>query len=229
MVITEADIQQFFDLLRENAELRERARDIILADDFRALPKEMAKLSSEVAAFTAETRARFGEVDKRFDQVDQRFDGVDKRLDKLSGDVGNLLGSDFERAYRSNLSAHLGRRFRRIRPVVLGEEGVFEEAIETGRLSADEWEDAVRLDLVVKATPRAPQDADEVMLAIELSQTVNVSDVERAHRRGELLRKLWPNVQACVDGEQIESDAKARAEAIGVETFVTREVSPSAA
>jgi hypothetical protein len=229
VAITEADVEQFLEALRQNAELRERAREVILADDFLALPRELARLTSEVAAFAAETRARFAEIDQRFEQIDQRFDRVEGRLDKLSGDVGNLVGSDFERRYRENLSARLGRRFRRIQLLSLGESGVFDEALEQGVLSPDEWDDAVRLDLVVRATPRRPGNPGEEVLAMELSQTVDSSDVERAHRRAELLRRIWPEVLACVDGDSIEPTARAKALELGVEALVTREANPNAA
>ena len=229
MAITEIDVEQFLEALRNNAELRERAREIILADDFLALPREVARLSAEVAAFAAETRARFEEIDQRLDRMDQRLDRMDQRLDRLEGDVGNLVGSDFERRYRENLSARLGRRYRRIQLLALGESGVFEEALEQGMLSPDEWDDAVRIDLVVRATPRGAGAHGEEVLAIELSQTVHSSDVERAHRRAELLRRLWPRVVACVDGDAIESEAKQHAEKLGVLALVSREANPSAA
>ena len=65
----------------------------------------------------------------------------------------------------------------------------------------------------------------EVLLAIELSIFVDDSDVERAHRRAEILRKTGLEVEACVDGDVIGQAARRLATQLGVRVLHAQELS----
>jgi hypothetical protein len=53
-------------------------------------------------------------------------------------------------------------------------------------------------------------------LAVEISWVIDTYDVERAHQRAELLRRLGYPVRTAVGGTNILDDAKLRTSALGV-------------
>src|SRR6185295_5596463 len=127
----------------------------------------------------------------------------------------------------TQLSGRLGREFKQIQLRRAGDDPQLNKALEDGTISGDEWDDAMLLDCVVSAVPRRGA-ADAVLLAIEVSITVNKSDVERADRRAGILRRAGLNVLACVDGDAIDAEARVLAEQLRVRPLVLRESRPAA-
>jgi hypothetical protein len=82
-----------------------------------------------------------------------------------------------------------------------------EEALEP-RLPAAEWEDLLRLDLLLSGRPRHRPEVTEVWLAVEVSAKVDQHDVERALRRAAALRRAGYQVIPTVAGEEIADEAK---------------------
>ncbi len=223
MALTKPDIEQFIDIVRKDEAVRERVRGVLLEGDFLEMPKRLSELQLALEAHITRT-------DQRFDGMDQRFDRVEGRLDKVEGDLGNLIGSDFETRYIQNAPSRFGRRFLKVRPVILGNETEFHAALADGRLSDAEWDEAILLDYVATAIAKDDPAHGEIRLAVEISRLVDASDVERAHRRAGILQKVWPATIAVVDGEQIPAGAKVRADELGVVTMVQREaIEPPAA
>jgi hypothetical protein len=82
------------------------------------------------------------------------------------------------------------------------------ESVLEERLSADEMEDLLLLDVLVRGHPRQQPDAPEVWLAIEVSSVVDRNDVKRAQRRAALLQKAGYPVIPTVAGEQVTQGGK---------------------
>ena len=77
------------------------------------------------------------------------------------------------------------------------------------RLTAEEFRDVLRLDLLVSGEPRPLSNEVEMWLAVEVSSVIDQYDVDRADRRASLLRKAGYRVIPVVTGENITQGAEA--------------------
>jgi TolA-binding protein len=91
MEITKEAVEQFLELLRDDPELRERARQIIVAADWERVDRAIERMAAEIAAFSAETRARIAEVERttgtRFNEVTLQFEKVEGKIEELRQDM----------------------------------------------------------------------------------------------------------------------------------------------
>jgi hypothetical protein len=79
------------------------------------------------------------------------------------------------------------------------------------RLSEDEVEEVLRLDVLARGRARRLPQSPEVWFAVEVSSVVDRGDVERARRRADLLRKAGLQAIPAVAGEQLTEGALAAA------------------
>jgi hypothetical protein len=235
MAFSAADIESFIAALRDDPQLRDRVRDAILADDFLALPGIVRDLGQSLNGVSE----LLGRLTERMDQLTQRVDQLAVRVDdlvdqvgllvaetkSLNGRVGNLEGWRYETQYANNLPAHLMPDFRRSKLILPGNFEPLIDALDDGRITRAEWDDVMKLDVVASARTGREPDAPELLLAIELSIFVDDSDVERAHRRAQILRKAGLEVEACVDGDVIGQAARRLATQLGVRVLHARELS----
>ena len=134
----------------------------------------------------------------------------------LSKDVAMLKGFMLEQRYRLNPGAFFWREYRKLRVLNLTDLDRVDEAYARGVFSPKEWKALNKLDLLLLGVTGKGDERREEYLAVEISWVVDVYDVERAHQRAELLRRLGYSVRAAVGGSAILDDAKARASALGV-------------
>jgi hypothetical protein len=199
MALTEADIEQFIEALHNSAELRERARAVILSDDFLELPRIVARLA------------------ERIDMLGLEISKLTDGMKSLDGRVGRLEGWRFETRYRENLASHLVRRFRRPKLLIAGNVPALIDGLDRNEFNPEEWTQIIALDVLARATDVSRPEHADIYLAIELSIVVDESDVERARERADILaRALDLPVVPCVDGEAILRDAELRAAQLGV-------------
>lgn len=124
---------------------------------------------------------------------------AEKTLARLETRQDALRGDQLERRYRERAYAYFGHILRGVQAVSLREiETVLEE-----RLSRDELDDLLLLDVLVHGRLPHQPDAPEVWLALEVSAVVDRNDVERAQRRAALLRKAGYRVVPTVAGEEV--------------------------
>jgi hypothetical protein len=120
-----------------------------------------------------------------------------------------MVGELLEMRYARRAVAYFGRWLRGIR-VLLPER--LDPAIENAlreRLTPDEVQDALLLDVLVLGrlpVPPTPEQA-EVLLAVEVSATIDRRDVERAQRRAALLRRAGLRAVPVVAGEGLTAGA----------------------
>ena len=134
---------------------------------------------------------------------------------RLSDDVGTLKGKGLETHYRLHGSPFFGSLLRRPHVLSLEEvSDILDPNIDQGSLSSDEALEIRRADLVVRGTRR--EDKKLVYLAVEVSWTVDLEDVERAARRGAYLAKTGLSVLPVVAGETIRPGAADRAQDLKV-------------
>lgn len=231
MALTEADIEQFIAELQANPQLRDRVRDAILAHDFLALPGIVERLGERIEELAQQDQ----QLGRRIDQLGRRVDDLAEvvkqlglKMDRVDGRIGTVEGRLYELDYRDNLLAHLAGALRHVRQVFPGALPEMTRADEHGEFSEAEWIDVHRIDVVAAGQLwKSPSDSPEKLLAIELSLVVDRSDVERAARRAELLRRGGLSAEAAVDGDAITSDAQQLAAELGV-TVLVRKVQPAA-
>ncbi|MEJ5221835.1 MAG: hypothetical protein WHT63_07515 [Tepidiforma sp.] len=72
-------------------------------------------------------------------------------------------------------------------------------ATEAGVLSDEKYQDVLRADVVVRATPRRGE-ASERVVVVEASKIVDRGDVERAARRAARLGRVWPGAEGRCSG-----------------------------
>ena len=223
MAFTPADVDAFIEAIQHDPLLRDRVAKAILHEDFLALPGIVARLGDGIEHLAL-----------RMDSFTDRMDALIERMDvhslqiaelikvtaNLAGRTGNLEGWRFEAEYRDRLASHLARRYRGVRPLVLGNMPALIEALDDGRIGEQEWDDVIRLDASAEGRPRGG--GDELVIVMELSRTVDINDVERVARRADIIRRAGVIVDAIVDGDQIEPLAHGRLAELGVISFVSR-------
>ena len=137
-------------------------------------------------------------------RTEQRLEELAAAQARTEVRLGRLTGWQLEHRYHQRAMAYFGRLLRRVRVLSLQE---LEEALEP-RLSAEEWEDLLELDLLVSGQPRYPEEVPPVWLAVEVSATVDPHDVERALRRAAALRRAGYRTIPTVAGEQVAEEAE---------------------
>lgn len=209
MAFTPADVDAFIEAIQHDPLLRDRVAKAILHEDFLALPGIVARLGD-----------RIEQLAERMDAQTLRMDELIRVTSNLAGRTGNLAGWRFEAEYRDRLASHLARRYRGVRPLVLGNMPALIEALDDGRIGEQEWDDVIRLDAAAEGRPKGG--GDEMVIVMELSKTVDINDVERVARRADIIRRAGVIVDAIVDGDQIEPLAHGRLADLGVISFVSR-------
>ncbi len=112
MEVTRATVEEFLEMLRKDPELRERAREVIVAADWERVDRALERMAAEIAAFAAETRARISELEQttntRFDELtgrfeelreemNERFVATDEKFDALRKEMGERFEQVDER------------------------------------------------------------------------------------------------------------------------------------
>lgn len=148
-----------------------------------------------------------GVLDTQKGMLDTQKEMLDTQKGMLD-DLGYLKGRDREHFYRNNASAIFGRYLRRIRVM---DKGKLLERMDTAKaLTDDEWQEIVALDIAVEAVTR--QTERQLILAMEISWTIDGGDVERAVRRAALMRERGLAAIPVAAGKGILADAKDNAQ-----------------
>ncbi|MBC8228601.1 hypothetical protein H8E77_03515, partial [bacterium] len=175
-----------------------------LAEGQRQLQIRMDELTARVDKLTMQ-------VDKLTALVSEIADTQKGMLDTQKGmldDLGYLKGRDREHFYRNNASAIFGRDLKRIRVMDKGK--LLEQMDAAKTLTDNEWQEIVALDIAVEAVTR--QTERQLILAMEISWTIDDGDVERAVRRAALMRERELPAIPVAAGKGILADAKDNAQ-----------------
>jgi len=185
-ITTFADLMQ---ALRENPEWLEELRRMVLTQEL----------------FRHRVEERFESLEKQVQEVKERVDEIRKRLDK---DVCFLKGMWVEAEVKKNVHPLFSEHLSNVK--LVGKKRInkiLSLAIEKGVISKEEREDVLRLDLIVEGTLISTK--EPVLAAVEASYTIEPSDVQRAVRRAEILKKATDRkVLPAVVGYRISKDAK---------------------
>jgi hypothetical protein len=122
--------------------------------------------------------------------------------------VARADGWQLEQRYVARAPSYFGRWLRQI--VVLWP-GRLDRTLENqldANLTADEKDEVLRLDAIIRGKTQSPATQDEVYVALEASVTINQNDIERVRQRAALLRRTGVRVVSVVAGEVIEPEAE---------------------
>lgn len=222
------DFNDFKELLALHRDWQAELRRMIVGQDLDALPSLIRDLLEahrgaeqrltrlEEAQIRAEERlSRLEEAVARLEQtvaglvktIEKLVDilaQIEMRMDRIEDRVGSMDGEMLEIRYRDRAGAYFGRWLRRTR--VVDPSDLADELRD--RLSPEERDDALNIDLVVRGPPADRPDVGEIWLAVEVSATVDAEDVARALKRAGLLRRTGHPVLPAVAGTDATDGAK---------------------
>ena len=198
------NIEELITILKQRPQWRERLLQTLLTDEFLELPSRVNRLEVALTQLTEQVQALAERMDELTALVREMADTQKGMLD----DLGYLKGRDREHFYRNNASAIFGRDLKRIR--VMNKGKLLEQMDAAKTLTDNEWQEIVALDIAVEAVTR--QTERQLILAIEISWTIDDGDVERAVRRAALMRERGLPAIPVAAGKGILADAKDNAQ-----------------
>ena len=208
------EYQHILDFLDSNPEYLQDMRTRLLMPDLIALPEQFAQLVGLVTDLSASFQA-FAEA-------------TDRRLTSLEANVASLQGSDLENRARLNIlniaMNELGLTRVRIllatgrdtEPVFLATINAAEEA---GLITEQQADHVLVADIIIRA--RRTDDKRYVHAVFEVSRTIRLDDITRAHGRAATVASTTgePTIAAVV-GELIQPPQQQQADEMGVKVLL---------
>ena len=208
------EYQHLLDFLDSNPEYLQDMRTRLLMPDLVALPEQFAQLVGLVTDLSASFQAFAA--------------ATDRRLTSLEANVASLQGSDLENRARLNIlniaMNELGLTRGRIllatgrdtEPVFLATINAAEEA---GLITEQQADHVLVADIIIRA--RRTDDKRYVHAVFEVSRTIRLDDITRAHGRAATVASTTgePTIAAVV-GELIQPPQQQQADEMGVKVLL---------
>ena len=208
------EYQHLLDFLDSNPEYLQDMRTRLLMPDLIALPEQFAQLVGLVTELSASFQA-FAEA-------------TDRRLTSLEANVASLQGSDLENRARLNIlniaMNELGLTRGRIllatgRDTEPGLLATINAAEEAGLITEQQADHVLVADIIIRA--RRTDDRRYVHAVFEVSRTIRLDDITRAHGRAATVASTTgePTIAAVV-GEVIQPPQQQQADEMGVKVLL---------
>ena len=208
------EYQHILDFLDSNPEYLQDMRTRLLMPDLIALPEQFAQLVGLVTDLSASFQA-FAEA-------------TDRRLTSLEANVASLQGSDLENRARLNIlniaMNELGLTRGRIllatgRDTEPGFLATINAAEEAGLITEQQADHVLVADIIIRA--RRTDDKRYVHAVFEVSRTIRLDDITRAHGRAATVASATgePTIAAVV-GELIQPPQQQQADEMGVKVLL---------
>ena len=208
------EYQHILDFLDSNPEYLQDMRTRLLMPDLIALPEQFAQLVGLVTDLSASFQA-FAEA-------------TDRRLTSLETNVASLQGSDLENRARLNIlniaMNELGLTRGRIllatgRDTEPGFLATINAAEEAGLITEQQADHVLVADIIIRA--RRTDDKRYVHAVFEVSRTIRLDDITRAHGRAATVASTTgePTIAAVV-GELIQPPQQQQADEMGVKVLL---------
>lgn len=143
--------------------------------------------------------------------VDAQRIAIDRMNNRIDADLGYLDEMRFERKAPSLFGPWL----RKPRVVTLNDLDLVDQAEDQGVLSQQEIIELRALDLIVEGRDRADPEQRPLLLAVEVSRTLEENDMSRALRRAQLLEEAGYR-GAAVGCRTLDDRLRELAQALGV-------------
>ena len=203
---TEADIAEL-----KNGQARMEERQTRTEADVSELKDTQATLITEVASL----RATVNRLDSTVATMGNTVNRLDNTVDSMRGTLNRLDGTDYERTAARRIRRSGGRRLGLTRPVIVQARtlpendiipSLLDDAVDDGRITEEQADEIDLVDIIVRGN-----DPDGILTyaAAEVSLTIEIHDVTRAHDRAHLLALATrAPVKAAVIGTAITDDAQ---------------------
>lgn len=208
-------------VLREQPELLEAVRALILTDELLSLPARVDRLAATVEALTQTVR-------EYIERTDQRLARLESDMTEVKTHVGTLNGWYLEERVRRNLlnvaKDEMGLTRGRILAGVTGEmdpqlRAAIAEAEAQGSITEDEVDNLEVADIVIRA--RRTSDRKYIYAVGEISYTIKDNDIERSRDRANTLAAVTGDeVIAMVIGGIIQPPQRALADLNNVQVVI---------
>ncbi|MCX7939654.1 MAG: hypothetical protein N2545_09505, partial [Thermoflexales bacterium] len=185
-------------------ELTERLNQLTArVDQLAARVDELTERLNQLTARVDQLAARVDQLAVRVDQLAQQMERMQSVLERHTQDLAKLRGKWLEMEYRDKAYAYFGGLVRRPRVISFNE--LWDEL--EANLTRDELRYLLALDLLVKGQLPKDQGGGDVLLAVEVSATIDERDVERVAQRAALLRRaVGMRVVPVVAGERLDEN-----------------------
>jgi len=129
-----------------------------------------------------------GVVKQKVEVLEKDVAWLKKEVKSLKVDVASLKGDNLERKVREKAPAYFGRFFRKIKVIDIQQWAEkLDDAEDQGLITPEEREQALNLDILL----RAKKEGRDLLLAVEVSYTVEEKDAVRALERANIFYKLY--------------------------------------
>ena len=208
------EYQHILDFLDSNPEYLQDMRTRLLMPDLIALPEQFAQLVGLVTDLSASFQA-FAEA-------------TDRRLTSLEANVASLQGSDLENRARLNILNIAMNELWLTRGRILLATGrdtepgflaTINAAEEAGLITEQQADHVLVADIIIRA--RRTDDRRYVHAVFEVSRTIRLDDITRAHGRAATVTSTTgePTIAAVV-GELIQPPQQQQADEMGVKVLL---------
>ena len=215
------EYQHILDFLDSNPEYLQDMRTRLLMPDLVALPEQFAQLVGLVTDLSASFQA-FAEA------TDRRLTSLETNVASLQTNVASLNGSDLENRARLNIlniaMNELGLTRGRIllatgRDTEPGFLATINAAEEAGLITEQQADHVLVADIIIRA--RRTDDKRYVHAVFEVSRTIRLDDITRAHGRAATVAAATgePTIAAVV-GEVIQPPQQQQANEMGVKVLL---------
>ncbi|MGI8925452.1 MAG: hypothetical protein ACR2HN_02250 [Tepidiformaceae bacterium] len=214
MTFSVRDYRDLITLLAEHPEWRAEFAPLILGDEVLALPAAMAALTARIGALTEglETlEQRMDALTAQMTALAQAVISLTETVRRMDSRLGRVEGRTLEARYYNHVQAWFGRWLRKPQVISVDDLPRVEQAINEGRLSADDEETLRTLDILVRGIDREQPSEGELLVAVAVSQSIDEHDVDRAADRAELLTPAGYRAIGVAAGEALSGRAVALA------------------
>jgi len=181
-IVTFADIVR---ALKAHPDWLEEIRKIILTTELIELPKKFEELLKRIE--NLENRVEKIEQDVAILKQDVAV--LKKDMKYLKGEFGRFKGKEFERTIRERYYAYFGRLLRKSKLIPFEKLlPVIDDLEEKGVITEKEREELLNVDLVISGEIKRTKKS--VVLAAEVSYSLQQDDLERAYERACILSKV---------------------------------------
>ena len=216
--------------IRDNPEVRDEARRLILTDELLGQPDEVRGLAETQRQMmeVIETMAGVSsQVVSLLERMDARLERMDTRLDT---DLGELKGSVVENKAERRLQQLVPSRYGLHSPsVVAGEVAEhgptqrFLEACRKARATQEQIDRLNETDLIIRARRGSDGASTPVYVVVEVAYLLDAGDISRVEESRSILRSLAPKstepdaeVVAAIYGVLIGEDDRAAADRLSI-------------
>ena len=234
MALSATEKTRFLEALRGDPDFLQQVRQHVLIADLIALPEQFGnfvRLTNERFSKLEKTLAEFAEL------TNKRLTSLETDVGTLKTEVGSLVGDNLERRARESIlniaKDELGLTRGRIL-LARGRDTVpqFLESInaaeEQGIITDDQVDNVLVADIIIRA--RRTEDKQYVHGVFEVSRTIRLSDIQRAHDRAvAVAAATQEEAVAAVIGSTIHPQQQAQADAMRVRVLVPAMLRPQQA